>query len=202
MPSRASESLVNTYWDIILCIRLDEKVFFYPCWDTVWVLVAMGWVCSSQVEMHFVFSLAWEGFGLHMLRYIFWPRWDGRVCSNPHILYIHRHARGLVKASWDIFLVLAGMGRVWLTDVEINFLSRLAWIGFDQACWDEFCVLAFLEGVWPTHVINFVSSLAWEGFGLHKLSYILFPVWHVICSDNTSLETLCFLAGMKGLTQV
>jgi hypothetical protein len=35
------------------------------------VFAGKGWVWSTHDEMHFVSSIAWEGFGQHMLRCIF-----------------------------------------------------------------------------------------------------------------------------------
>jgi hypothetical protein len=104
----------------------------------------MGLVSSTQVATHFVSSLAWEGFGQYMLTCIFCLRW---------------HGMGLIKACKDAYSVLAGMGGVWSTQVELHFVSSLAWD-------ESFFVLADMKGIWLTHVeINTVSSLAWEVFG-------------------------------------
>ena len=64
----------------------------------------------------FVSSLAWDGFGKHMLRLILCPCWHGK------------HG----NISWDAFCVLAGMWAVWYSQVENNFLSSLTRDGFGQ----------------------------------------------------------------------
>ena len=44
---------------------------------------------------------------------------------------------------------------------------------------DTFCVLAFMGGFWSIQVeIHFVSSLARNGFGQHKLRHILCSHWY------------------------
>ena len=92
-------------------------------WDTHSVIDEMGWVWSTHIEIHFVFSLAWAGFGLSELSYIFCPRW---------------HGMGLVNARQDIFWVRAGMegqhmlwyilcprwhGSVLVNNAAMNFVS-------------------------------------------------------------------------------
>ena len=42
----------------------------------------MGWVWSTQVEIHFFSSPTLEGIGQHKLRYILWPRWYGMSLIN------------------------------------------------------------------------------------------------------------------------
>ena len=81
-------------------------------WVTYCVFARMGWVWSTHVEMHFVSSLAWKGFGQYMLRCILCPPW---------------HGIDLVNISSDTFCVLAGMGRVCSTHVSMDYLSSLAW---------------------------------------------------------------------------
>ena len=101
--------------------------------------------------------------------------------------------------------VLAAMGEVWLTQVEIHFMCSPAsdgfgqpmlgcilchrWhgIGLDNTSWDTYYVLAAMVGVWSTLVvIHFVSFLAWKGL------------------VNTSWDVFCVLANMGGVwsTQV
>ena len=64
-----------------------------------------------NVEIHFVFSLAYEEIGQHMLRCILCPRWHGMGLDNP---------------NYDTFCVFAEMGGPWATRVEIHFVSSLA----------------------------------------------------------------------------
>ena len=90
------------------------------------------------------------------------------------------------------------MGGAWSAQVEIYFVSSLAWGVFFNTGWDTFYVLADMGGVWSTQVeikfffflacmglvcltqveIYFVFSLAWEGFEQHMLTFILFPRWY------------------------
>ena len=81
------------------------------------------------------------------------------------------HGMCLVNTSGDTYCVLTGIGGVWSTQVEVHFVSSLAF--------KTFCVLAGIVGVCSTHVeLHFVSLLAWEVFGQHKSRYILCPSWH------------------------
>ena len=91
-----------------------------------------------------------------------------------------------VNTGRNAFSVLAGMGGVWSTHVEINFLSSLAWDGFVRHMFDTLCVLADMGGVWSTHVeIHSVSVLACLGFGQHMLRCVLSPCWHGSGLDKT-----------------
>ena len=163
----------------------------------------MGGVWSTQVEMHFIFSLAWDRFGRHMLRCISCLCW---------------HGIGFVNTSWDAFCVLSGMEWLWSTHVKdtffvigsmgcvwsihasMHFVSLLAWDGYGQqilrciSCprWqgvglintglDAFWILAGMVWVWTTPVeIHLVFPQAWE-----KLF-------------NTFWDKFCVLAGMGGV---
>ena len=162
------------------------------CWDAFCFLAGMGCVWSTQVDMHFVCSLACDGFGQHMLSCILSSRW---------------HGRGFVNTCWDTFCVLAGIGWVWSTYVGMHFVSSLSWEGFGQhmlkyilcSRWqgtclvntssDIFSVLAGMEWtnveilfvfslarscVWLTQAERyFLSSLAWKGVGcVHFVSSV------------------------------
>ena len=72
-----------------------------PAWDRF----------VQQVEMHFVSSLTWDGFGKHMLRLFLCPR---------------SHGRELINSCLEAFCVLSGSERVWSTYFEIHFESSLA----------------------------------------------------------------------------
>jgi hypothetical protein len=153
-------------------------------------LAGMGGVQSTRVEILFVFFIACDGFsqwmlscilcirwhGLSlfktMLRCIFWLRWHGKFVQQMLriILCPPRHWRDLVNKCWDAFWVLASLICVRSTQVEIHFMSSLAWNGFRQhklryilcrrwhgrvlvnTSWVAFCVLSGIGGVWSTHV--------------------------------------------------
>ena len=72
---------------------------------------------STHVEKHVESSLAFKDFGQHMFIYT--------LCSR-------RYRRGLVITSGDAFGSLAGMGWVWSTRFEINFVSFRPRDGFGQ----------------------------------------------------------------------
>jgi hypothetical protein len=65
----------------------------------------MGRVWYKHVEMHFLSSVEWDVFGEHMLRYI--------LC------------RLLVNICLEILRVLAGMGKVCSTQVDMHFRPSL-----------------------------------------------------------------------------
>ena len=123
-------------------------------WDEFCVLACIGWVSSIHVEMHFVSSLAWDGFGQPILWYFFvsslaLDEIDHHVLKGS--LFIPRHRIRLVKTIWDTFCGLAGIGWDWSTHVEVVLVSSLA--------------------------DTYVSSLSWYGFSQHALRYILCSRW-------------------------
>jgi hypothetical protein len=77
----------------------------------------MAWILSLRVEIHFVFSRAWERFGQHDLKYILCPL---------------RQGMGLVNTCRDTYCVLAGIEGVHSTLIEMYFLFSLAWDYFGQ----------------------------------------------------------------------
>ena len=99
--------LVNARWNAFSVLTHVGEIFFKICW---YIFCGMICVWSTQVEIHIVYllawevffpyKLAWEGFGKHILRYLSFPHWQGR---------------GLFNTSWNIFCVLACMGRFWAT---------------------------------------------------------------------------------------
>jgi hypothetical protein len=56
---------------------LAKMCLFNTCLDIFWVLVGMLGVWVTYVGMHFLSSMAWNGFGGHMLRCISSLRWHG-----------------------------------------------------------------------------------------------------------------------------
>jgi hypothetical protein len=198
--------------------------FINTSWDSFCVFAVMGAVKSTHVEAHFVSSLAWElgvwsthvemdlvssqfkvhfvsllacgVFGHHKWRYSLCPRW---------------HVLGLVNTSWDAFSVLVGIGRffsdirkVLSTQVEVHFVSTLAWdMGLDKTFWDILSVFAGIGGVWLTLVkIHFVSSLVCNGFGQHMLRYILCSRWHGMWLANTCWDMFRVIAGKGGVWSI
>ena len=55
----------------MLTPRLHGMRLFNTSRGTFCVFGGMKWILSTHVEMHFVSSLAWEGFNHHMLICIF-----------------------------------------------------------------------------------------------------------------------------------
>ena len=143
-------------------------------------------VWSTQVEMHFVSLLEWDGFGQHLFRCILPPHWPGM---------------GLVSTGSDTFLVLADMGWVWSTYVVMHFVSSLAWEGF----WSTHVELVFEStlpwDVFENHVLRCILCITWhrDGFDQDKLIYILCPGWIWMSLVYTSSDAFCVLAGMGGV---
>ena len=66
----------------ILCPRYFGMGFVNTNWDTFCVLPGIVWVWSTLVEMHFVCSMAKDGFILQRSKQIFCPRWHERCLVN------------------------------------------------------------------------------------------------------------------------
>ena len=163
-PRSHGMGLVSASW-YTFC--LSGRGLVNKSWDPFCVLAGMGRVCSTQLEIHFVSSLLWAGFGQSKLRYMLCPRFYGQIVVNP---------------SWDIFCVLTGMGWDWSTQIEMDFVPSLVWhwIGQQMSRWilrwcrsclfntcsDSFCILDGIGWFLLTHhLMLFVSLLEWEGFG-------------------------------------
>ena len=82
------------------------------------------------------------------------------------ILCLRRHGMNLVKSCWDVFCVLAGMGYVCSTHVEMHFLSFAGMGSFWQVfmCWQ--------------FEMHFKFFLEWYGIVQHWFRYILGICWH------------------------
>jgi hypothetical protein len=87
----------------ILCVRWQRRGLFNTCLDTFWVLV------GNFVGMHFVSLMAWNRFGGHAFH----------VFAGMVLVF--------VNISRDMFGILACVGGVWSTNVEIHFVSTLPW---------------------------------------------------------------------------
>jgi hypothetical protein len=125
--------------------RWHRRGLFNTGWVAFCVLAGKGGVWSTRGKMHFVFSLKWEGFGQHMLRYILCPR---------------LHEMDLVNTSWDTFCVIAGMGGFGQHMLGGILCFRRHGLGLFNTRWDTSCVLACTGGILSTHFeIHFVSSL-------------------------------------------
>ena len=123
------------------------------CGDTVCFLANKEGVWTTQVEIHFESSQAWEGFNIQKLIYILCPRWYGM---------------GSVNMSWDAFYIFDGMGRIWPTNVEIHLVYSLALQGFGQHnYWYNLCLL--WHGSSTQVQIHLLSSL--KGWRLVKRSF-------------------------------
>ena len=62
--------------------RKHGRALVNTCSDAFCVLALMGGFCPIQVELNFVFSLAWEMFGQSKVRYILSQSWHGRGLVN------------------------------------------------------------------------------------------------------------------------
>jgi hypothetical protein len=100
----------------ILKPRWHGRGFVNTC-DTFCGLTGMGGVSSTLVVIHFVASLAWEGFEQQKLRYNLCLSWLGM---------------GSVNTFLATFYFLTGMRGLWSTQVETHFLYSLAWAGFGK----------------------------------------------------------------------
>jgi hypothetical protein len=130
----------------ILCARWHGRGL--PNQDEIHFVV---WGCSKQGDMQFVFSLAWVGLSGHMLIFILCLLW---------------HGRDLVYPSYDTFCVLAGIGLLWSTHVEMLLVSSLTLEAFGQ------------------HMLRYLLCPCWQRMGL--IICILCIRWHWLGLVNTS----------------
>ena len=146
---------------------------FITCWETLWVLIGMGWV-----EINFVSSIGLEGFGQHMLRYILFHCWHGRCSDNTYsgsfcvlagigevcskyILSPQRHGMGLVNTFWDTFFFPRWYGRGMV----------------NTGCWHGRCVNK-CWGASSDYAVN-------RCFGQHLFRKILCTRWYEIVVFST-----------------
>ena len=243
----------------ILCYRWHKKCLRNTCWDaflfslfwvelchsmlvTFCVLAGTGWVLiitcilhfafcvfSTRVEIHFVSSLEWEGFGQNMLWRTFSPCWHGRVWSTYFEIHFVKSSayEGLVNICRDAFRVLVNMGWDYSTHVEILFMSSLAWETFDHnvlriilcircnimglfyTSLDTFFVHADIGWYWSTHFeLHLMTSLELVGFAQHVLARDGFDyrvemqyVFSLpwVVSYQTSWDTFCVHASIGWL---
>ena len=181
-PRWHGKGLVITCFDDFLSAMAWECLV-NTSWDTFCVLTGMRCVCPTHVEVNFVSSLALDGFGQHMLICISCPRW---------------HGRGLVNTSWDAFCFLSFMGgRFGQHMFRYILCARWHGMGVVNTSWDAFYVLAGIG--WDSLIQvykHYMSWLAWEVFGQHKLRYIVCARWHVMGLVNTCWHTFRVLAGV------
>ena len=150
----------------ILCFRWNGKCSVNTCWDTVWVLAGMGWVCSSQNKILLV------------------PRFHGEGGLDNSSW----HGRGLFKNYWDALSVKAGMIEDWSTHVDIHCESSLSWEGL----WPTHVEILFVSlkalNWFVQHMKSYIlfPRWHWRGVGQLILRYIFCPRWHGIALVNTS----------------
>ena len=147
----------------------------------------MGRVWSTHVKTNFMVSLPWIGFFQHVICILCAP-WHVRssvdACWDNFCL--RWHGKGLVITCSSTFGVLAGMGCVWSTHVNILLMSSQALVRFNHhelgsilcipyhwmslviTWYDAFCVLAGMGGFWSAHVeIHLCSRWNWLGLASH-----------------------------------
>ena len=152
-------------------------------------------VFYSHFEIQFESSLAREGFGQHMLRFILCLVGMGKVCStHVEICLVPLLAcAGFSEHMLRCIFGLAGMCWVWSTHVEMHFVYSVLCVGFVQhvlryitcphwhaevhfvytlakmclfnTCLDIFWVLVGMLGVWVTYV-EMNFCRRWHGMGL------------------------------------
>ena len=78
----------------LTCILCASMCLFNTCWVAVCILTCIGWILSRQkfdgmvlvwsshIEMHFVSSVVWDGFGQHFMSCILCIRWQGNYWST------------------------------------------------------------------------------------------------------------------------
>ena len=216
-PCSHGVGLVNKSWNIF-CVLAEMFFFFKKCWEAgMWLVClahvvyfpdGMRCVWSTQVEIHFVSSLAWEGFG-QMLRFILRPCWHRKF--GQHMLrFILCHRRlgiiwtTLVEMYFETSIARKGIGQEmlrytlcprWLTFDQHKFLSSLAWEYFAQNMLGSILCLrwhgmSLINTCWDT----FAPSMAWDGLGQHMSRYILFPRSHGIGLVKKSFDISCVFA--------
>ena len=85
-------------------VGVDKSCFLNKYWQTVCVFVCIECIWS----IHFLFSLAWNGFEIEI-----------HFVSS---LALKGYMLRSINSFWDSFCVLAGMGFIWSTHAQINFV--------------------------------------------------------------------------------
>ena len=153
---------MNICWDIFWDLAVMWWVLFNTSfvtssvlavntsWDIFCVLVGMGWVWSTHVEMPSQSCLEWDLFGQHMLRCILCPSWNGWY---------------LVYSCWDTVIVLAGIGGDWSTHVEMHYVFSLYWDNFDlYKSRYILCLCCHFDRV-GQHKLSFILCPRWHCMG-------------------------------------
>ena len=158
--------------------------FINTFWGTFSVLDLVCVVSSTQVEIHFVSSLAWEGIVQHILRCIFCSCWQRRGIVYTYIdihfvtlLTLYGFGQQILK--WVLYPSLQWWD--FSTHVEIRFVFCLALEGFGQ------------------HMFRFILCPRCQGSGLR---YILCPHWHGKGLFNTFWDAFFVLAGKGGVLSI
>ena len=156
-------------------------------WGTFCVLLGMGRVWSTQVEINFVPSLVWEDFGQNNLSLLAYERFGPHLLSSCGLLigigwdwstlvetkFVPSLAHGLHILRWIICPRWNGMGLVHTYSVKYC----IGWQGMEW--WNALCFLPGFRCVWSIQFdMHFVNSLAWEVFCHYLMIYILRPRCH------------------------
>jgi hypothetical protein len=142
--------LINRSWDT-LCVLAYIGWVWWTNWDASCVLAGMGGhkihtlrciLCSCWRGLDLVnisryaFSELVDGWCVwsKLVEVLFCPRWHEMdlVITRWDSLCLRWQGRGLVNTWWDAICVVTGAGGIWSTQVEMHFVSSMAWEGFGQ----------------------------------------------------------------------
>ena len=170
-------------------LSFTYKRLLNTSWGAIWVVV-MWWVLETLVEMHFVSSLAREGFRQCMLRCILWPWCHWGVWP----IYVGLHF--MCSLAWDGFgqhkliCVLCALRHWWglVNPCLDTFLSLLAWDEFDLRVLRWIFLFGCTIWVCSTQVENHIFST--KGLDAY---YVLAGMGYLI---NTCWDAFYVLAAM------
>ena len=190
-----------THVELHFLSSLACDCFGHSCWDT------------------FVASLACDGFVHNLLRCILSSLAWYEFRQNMNILNTVA-SEGLVNTLWEAFCGFACTWCVWSKNVEMQFVSPLAWTRIlcprwhmrrlVNTCWNAFCLLVGKLSVWSTHVNNTkklkhmlscILCLRRHWMCLHMIC-LLCPRWHYMLrcisgsEEGFSWYTFCAHAGV------
>ena len=156
------------------------------------------YVRSTQVEIHFVSPLAWDGFGQHKLRCILCSRWLVTDLVNTTEIYF------LCSHEWE-----------WLGQKGLSCILDPRWHGkglVNRSCYilcpvwnrsglvitnsDTFCVFAGMGSVWSTQVeLHFCVLLVMGRVCSTQFEIHFCLCWHGYGLVDMCWDKFCFLAG-------
>ena len=127
-------SVWSTILRCIFCPGSHRRRLVHTWWEGYCVHPGILGVCSTNVIL--MPSLVWDGFGQHLLRYTFFPRWDlVNTCWVTFCVFA-----GMVKHLWWYILCPRWHLMAWSTFVAMDFLFVLAWERLVNTCWDTISV--------------------------------------------------------------